>query len=228
MSQKEFPLDTVKKQSIQPANFEQLLAALKMRRRTSVSTQSSDKSRRESTIWNQANALPRLSMYQRLSIPRNSFSSNRLPILNRANITSSGRIKIPIEYENTYQLEAPPDERFNAARAKKVASDCLASFLGQEKYEAKKCAGLAKSLAEIIKRQIADDLIVLDHRLPPIFKQENMSRYKIICFVVISNLPEFMFASKCLIDSQTDNYVSAQFRSPQLCAVATVYAMYSA
>lgn len=193
-------------------------AAAPRRKASKASTESS--STAMSSWYKFRNSLPRMS------IQRGSISGRWAPF-SRANLTASGHIKVPVQYENTFRTEPSSDERFKSEKMRGVAEDCLNSFLQYETYDAAKCSSLAKSISEQIKKRVTDELAIVDFNLPSHLKADNRSRYKIICCVTISQSPEFISVSKCLCDAQTDDYVTAQFRNSHMTAVATVFAMYT-
>ena len=103
-----------------------------------------------------------------------------------------------VRLQNTYRIEPDPKEKFVPGQVQKVMESILSSYLVNETYEPRKCAHLAQSLTDVIKRRV---------------KEMNLPRYKIVCNVVIGQKQHqaVRCASRCLWNHNLDNSASASF-----------------
>eukprot|EP00794_Sanderia_malayensis_P007771 gene7771-8617_t len=113
--------------------------------------------------------------------------------------------------ENTYKLE--PEHTFPYCDVQKVISDTLQRHLTGSKYEPMASAHQAKIISDDIKSKV---------------KAMNVDRYRIICLVHIgsNNGQQLKIASRSLWNPSVDSFASADFKSNEFFAVATVYGVY--
>ena len=118
-----------------------------------------------------------------------------------------------VRLQNTYRTDPDPKEKFAPRQVKKVVENILSSYLEGEAYDPRKCAHLAQSLTDVIKKRV---------------KEMNLPRYKIVCNVVIGQKQHqaIRCASRCLWNDNLDNSASASFENSTLFAMATVYGLY--
>ena len=113
-------------------------------------------------------------------------------------------------YQNTYKTE--PDQRFEVSTVSSIIQQTL-STLGDLNYDSNRCREHCKTLSNLIEKRV---------------KQLNYTRYKIVCFVTIGELrgQGLHVASRCVWDSEKDNYATASYENSTLLAVGTVYGVY--
>lgn len=113
-------------------------------------------------------------------------------------------------YQNTYKTE--PDRRFEVATVRSIIQQTL-STLGDLVYDSSRCREHCKTLSNLIEKRV---------------KQLNYKRYKIVCLVTIAELKSLALhvASRCIWDSEKDNYATASYENSSLLAVGTVYGVY--
>ena len=113
-------------------------------------------------------------------------------------------------YQNTYKIE--PDQRFEVCAVKSIIQQTL-STLGDLTYDSHRCREHCKTLSNLIEKRV---------------KQLNYKRYKIVCCVTIGELrgQGLHLASRCIWDSEKDNYATASYENSSLLAVGTVYGVY--
>ena len=129
---------------------------------------------------------------------------------------SSGRNALQVAmkpkriYQNTYKTE--PDQRFEVATVRSIIQQTL-STLGDLVYDSSRCREHCKTLSNLIEKRV---------------KQLNYTRYKIVCLVTIAELKSLALhvASRCIWDSEKDNYATASYENSSLLAVGTVYGVY--
>ena len=125
-----------------------------------------------------------------------------------------GHMKPLTKLANTYRMAPRPEEKFNSSTAKRIMSGVLQSYLEGERYDKNLCTSLAKNLADVMKERMKD--------------QGFSCRYKYVCVVTMGEKKEQGMAvcSRCVWNTDTDNYASASFSKGNLFAVATLYALY--
>ncbi|KAK2156927.1 hypothetical protein LSH36_202g08009 [Paralvinella palmiformis] len=118
-----------------------------------------------------------------------------------------------VKFENTYHTDPDDRTRFAAPRVKEVASSVLESYLCDVTYDARRCSELSSELSALIKSRV---------------KELGFPRYKLICLVSIGeNTGQGVaIASRCLWNTNTDNFASVTYRNKELFAVVTVYGLY--
>ena len=154
---------------------------------------------------------PRTSVQYGLAGRRPSQASRRTSVSG----TSQGTKHhvIPVRLQNTYRMQPEGKEKFTAGPVEKIMKSVLESYLDGEVYEHKMCANLAQNLSDVIKSRIKD---------------LGFPRYKLVCNVLIgeNSSQAVMMTSRCLWNSDTDNFAQARFSKGKLFAIATVFATY--
>ncbi|KAL8597850.1 hypothetical protein ACOMHN_061383 [Nucella lapillus] len=144
--------------------------------------------------------------------------SRRMSYASRSSISGlswgMGPMKPQMKLANTYRLGPTADEKFNSASAGKMMTGVLQSYLEGERYDKTLSISLSKNLAEVIKERMKD--------------QGFSQRYKYVCVVTLGEKKDQGMAvcSRCVWNTETDNYASASYTKGNLFAVATLYALY--
>ena len=157
-------------------------------------------------------ALRKLPVFRRLSIV--TPNSRRGSVAGRTDISSLfGQSRGPPKLENTYRMTPHDDQSFNATYIEKMVQGILESYLDGEAYDERKCVQLSKHLSDVIKARVKD---------------VDTPRYKVVCFVTMGRLQDAQVAvaSRCLWNSDTDNFASATYKNSTLFCTATVFAVY--
>ncbi|KAK2166291.1 hypothetical protein LSH36_40g13027 [Paralvinella palmiformis] len=149
-----------------------------------------------------AHAARRMSVYRRPSLAGSQRTDLSHPV-----------VGIPMKLQNTYRMYPEEEERFSSSRVAKMLSGLLASFLDGEKYEAIKCTALSQSLSDVVKGRM---------------KEMDYPRYKFVCLVLIGEKANqaIRAASRCVWNTDTDNFAEATYENDSLFAVASVYGCY--
>nr|XP_015210813.1 PREDICTED: tctex1 domain-containing protein 4 isoform X2 [Lepisosteus oculatus] len=118
-----------------------------------------------------------------------------------------------IQLENTYKTQ--PDEGccFNGHKVQQLLETTLDSYLGEASYNPTTCGLLTQNLSDLIHSKAKDI---------------NPPRYKLVCLVILGQCSDqgLRVASRCLWDTETDNFAVATFQNTSLFAVAVVYGLY--
>ncbi len=113
--------------------------------------------------------------------------------------------------ENTYQLE--PENTFPCCAVQAKMFEVLERHLQGMEYDAHNSPHKAKIISEDIKSKV---------------KAMNVGRYRIVCLVHIgcNKGQELKIVSRSLWNPNVDTFATADFKSKNLFAVATVYGVY--
>ncbi|KAL9187238.1 hypothetical protein ACHAXT_001341 [Thalassiosira profunda] len=123
----------------------------------------------------------------------------------------------------TYRTTPESHEKLNPSKARRIAQEILEGEL-KGKIDDKECEewtdfgdsfeALSKSVADKIKERC---------------KAECGARYKLIVQTTIGQMKDqgVKFTSRCLWDTNTDNYAVATFQNQHVWATAIVFAMYT-
>ncbi|XP_066548003.1 dynein light chain Tctex-type 5-B [Amia ocellicauda] len=118
-----------------------------------------------------------------------------------------------IQFENTYKTK--PDEgcHFNSAKFQGLLEATLDSYLGESGYSPVTCGQLSQNLSDLIRSKAKDIT-------PP--------RYKLVCLVILGQCNDqgVQVASRCLWDTESDNFAVATVQNSSIFAVASVYGLY--
>lgn len=117
---------------------------------------------------------------------------------------------LPVKLDNTYKLE--PDRRFQTYKAEKVMMDVMKEWLTGEEYNSN-IRNLTTGITDEIKKRV---------------KNLGFTRYKYVVTVTIYQDAQqsLQMVSRCLWNKDTDNFAEAVFKSSDMLAVATLYALY--
>jgi hypothetical protein len=128
--------------------------------------------------------------------------------------------------EPTYRTKPSEDERFNADKAKTIATEILERELDATKADADKQVeewadfsdgfeSLSKSIADKVKAKCREEL--------------HCPRHKILVHLAISQRKDqgVSVISRCLWDTGTDNYASASYRNEAIWASCIVFGLYT-
>jgi len=124
----------------------------------------------------------------------------------------SGRPTIEI-WEPTYRMKPKEDERFVPRAVEAIIKEIMDKKLKKTKWDDQKCKTLALELCAEIKEKIKD---------------LNIPRYKVVLQSVIGEVKGqgAYIASRCLWDTETDNYASFSMKNSSLFCVVMVFGMY--
>ena len=128
--------------------------------------------------------------------------------------------------EPTYRTRPSDDERFNADKAKSIASEILERELDPTKIDADKqveewadfsdgLESLSKTVADKVKAKCMEEL--------------HCRRHKILVHLTIGQRKDqgVSIISRCLWDTGTDNYASASYRNEAIWASCVVFGLYT-
>jgi len=128
--------------------------------------------------------------------------------------------------EPTYRTKPSEDERFNADKAKAIATEILERELDATKADADKQVeewadfsdgfeSLSKSIADKVKAKCREEL--------------HCPRHKILVHLAIGQRKDqgVSVISRCLWDTGTDNYASASYRNEAIWASCIVFGLYT-
>ena len=113
--------------------------------------------------------------------------------------------------DRTFKLT--PNTFFPETKVQSIIRDVLKKHLLNVDYHSDKCAGLSKLISDEIKQRV---------------KNLNLDRFKIIALVYLgANTSQSLnIGSRCVWNTQFDNFASSTFQGNSLFAVAAVYAVY--
>lgn len=179
---------------------------------TETRQQQQKTSRKISNIINPSDALKEAFLLQtrgsRDDRPGRKTSMNWPSLAEEKNTKAA---KFQPEMENTYKLE--PDKSFPYGMVQTVMSEAFQRHLQGTQYNSSESSHKAKLISEDIKSKV---------------KAMNIERYRIICVVHIgcNQGQELKIVSRSLWNPHVDTFATANFKSGNLFAVATVYAVY--
>lgn len=149
---------------------------------------------------------PRVSVNRRFSHSM-SYSSRKssqdMPLLLRT------------RYQNTYKLCPDENSKFYGYKVEPKIYETLEHGLKGRFYDQTKCSKLSKELSDDIIRETRNCL-------------SHASRYKLIAHVSIGQQlgHDVTVSSRCLWDQQNDNFINVSYKTNDIYAVATLYAIY--
>jgi hypothetical protein len=113
--------------------------------------------------------------------------------------------------ENTYRME--PYTKFSAKQVTQIIEEVLEGQLEEEEYDPRATKQMAKTLSTIITSRV---------------KSLKFDRYKIVTIVTLGQVADqgVQIASRCLFDTQWDNFGSGSYKNSSLFGVATVFGIY--
>lgn len=118
-----------------------------------------------------------------------------------------------VRLENTYQLEPNEDNVFIPKKAENIIRETFDSRLQHVKYDSVRSKILAKDLATIVNTKIKD---------------LEIPRYKTVSSVtIIENKGQGLkIATRCIWNTDTDNYATYTYTNQSLIAIGHVHAVY--
>lgn len=119
----------------------------------------------------------------------------------------------PKEEEPNFQIRPPFSKKFKPGAVKEIIHGCLNEQLGGKVYDASKVSQWSKAIADNVKSQV---------------KTLGYDRYKIVVEVVIGEQrgEGVRMGSRCLWDSDTDNYASDVYMNDSLFCCTAVFGLY--
>lgn len=142
-----------------------------------------------------------------------SFSSSSGIMRPYARKMSKAPVPPQPKYENTYKTDPDEGFKFKAHQVEKTVYDVLETKLKQEKYNYRTVQNLICELSYLIKERV---------------KKLNFPRYKFVVSVVISSKNEqgFEIASRCMWNTETDNFAHVTYVNETLMACVSVFGVY--
>jgi len=127
-------------------------------------------------------------------------------------VTSSNE-QVMETWEPAFRQKPADNERFIPAAVDAIIKEEMEKRLRKAKYDDEKCKQLALELCADIKEKV---------------KGLNLPRYKIVLQSVIGEVKGqgAYIASRCLWDTETDNYASYSLRNTSLFCVLMVFGLY--
>jgi len=131
---------------------------------------------------------------------------------NAAASASNNRQVIEI-WEPTYRMKPKDNERFIPRQVEAIIKEVMDKKLKKAKFDDAKCKQLALELCSEIKERVKD---------------LNIPRYKVVLQSVIGEVKGqgAYIASRCLWDTETDNYASFSMKNSSLFCVVMVFGLY--
>ena len=114
---------------------------------------------------------------------------------------------------NTFKMAPDKEINFKCKPVKEVMESALENKLKDLRYNPNTCKNLCMELSTEIKNKI---------------KLLGFSRHKLICQVLITSLSgqSMRIASRFIWDERHDTYVTASYKTSDVCAVAVIYGVY--
>jgi hypothetical protein len=115
--------------------------------------------------------------------------------------------------ENTYRMGPDQSSTFNTDKTKYIIMSTFESYLKDRQYDPKTFPRLCKTLADLLKERV---------------KSTGPKRFKIITNVSILENKEqcAVCASRCIWDTDNDNFSTATYNGKDFSAIGTVFALY--
>ncbi|XP_062596876.1 dynein light chain Tctex-type 5-like [Saccostrea cucullata] len=115
--------------------------------------------------------------------------------------------------ENTYKVGPEDGTKFNPQKGEQIISNVLNMYLKDRVYDERKFPQLCKTLSDLIKERV---------------KLSGLKRYKVIAYVMVfeNKKQSIHYTSRCLWESNLDNYASATYNGTDFVAIGTVFATY--
>ena len=115
--------------------------------------------------------------------------------------------------ENTYKTSPDEGMVFCRSKVRQVTEEILETELAGKTYDQVLCGRMSCDLAVKIKAQVKD---------------LGMSRYKIVCQVIVGQVREqgLEAVSRCVWDPKTDNYECISYKNGSIFAIAMIHGVY--
>lgn len=146
------------------------------------------------------------------------FSFGRRPSqASRGSISGTSYTKPPgpkVKYENTYRMTPKEGEKFTASKAKDIIKAVVTSHINKnEKYDPNMCKRVAPTMCDIIQEKLKD---------------LNIPRYKYVVHVLMGQQGDqcLRSTSRCLWNTNTDDFTEFHYSVNDLFVSATVYAVF--
>lgn len=116
-------------------------------------------------------------------------------------------------WEPTYRMKPRDEEKFMPRAVENIIKEIMDKKLKKAKFDDQKCKVLALELCTEIKEKVKD---------------LNIPRYKVVLQSVIGEVKGqgAYIASRCLWDTDTDNYASFAMKNSSLFCVLMVFGLY--
>jgi len=116
-------------------------------------------------------------------------------------------------WEPTFRMKPKDNERFVPREVEAIIKRVMKERLEKQKFDDAKCKQLALDLCFEIKQEV---------------KKLNIPRYKVVLQSVIGEVKGqgAYIASRCLWDTETDNYSSYSMKNSSLFCVLMVFGLY--
>mmetsp|Transcript_14878 Transcript_14878/g.20991 ORF Transcript_14878/g.20991 Transcript_14878/m.20991 type:complete len:133 (+) Transcript_14878:34-432(+) len=127
--------------------------------------------------------------------------------------TVKGQRQVIEIWEPTFRMKPRDDEKFIPQEVEKVIKAVMDEKLAKAKYDDNKCKAMAMDLCSEIKAKV---------------QELNIPRYKLVLQSVIGEVKGqgAYIASRCLWDTETDNYASYSCKNSSLFCVLMVFGLY--
>ena len=135
----------------------------------------------------------------------------RMSIYSRTSISGQSQSTKPVKYENTYKLG--PDAQIQVHKVRDVMKDCLKEWLGDVQEYSPQVRSMTVGLTDEIKKRV---------------KNLGYTRFKYVVTVTICQDAKqcMQMVSRCLWNKETDTFAEAVYKTANLSAIATLYAIY--
>lgn len=135
----------------------------------------------------------------------------RMSIYSRTSISGQSQSTKPVKYENTYKLE--PDSEIQVHKVRDVMKECLKEWLSNVDGYSPQVRNLTVGLTDEIKKRV---------------KNLGYTRYKYVVTVTICQDAKqcMQMVSRCLWNKETDTFAEAVYKTADIYAIATLYALY--
>jgi len=164
------------------------------------------------------NMARRMSRWNNGMLPMMGAGGRRMSQFSRSSMSGNSfglqNFVVPVKMANTYRMAPVSSEKFQANKAEEVIRGVLESYLANEKYNHEMCNSMIKQLSELITARVKD--------------LGFSPRYKFVAVVTMGQNRNQGIAvtSRCMWNTETDNYAAASFSSGDIFATGCVYATY--
>jgi len=134
--------------------------------------------------------------------------------MSSTNPSNTGSRQVIEIWEPTYRVKPEDNERFVPREVEAIIRQVMENRLKKQAYDEGKCKALALDLCAEIKDRVTKEL--------------NMPRYKFVLQSVIGEVKGqgAYIASRCLWDTETDNYASFSFKNESIFCVVMAFGFY--
>ncbi|XP_063427872.1 dynein light chain Tctex-type 5-like [Mytilus trossulus] len=146
------------------------------------------------------------------------FSFGRRPSMaSRGSISGTSYTKPPgpkVRYENTYRYTPKDGEKFKSSKAKEILKDVVTTYINKnETYDPNMCKKSAPTMCDIIQEKLKD---------------LQFPRYKYVVQVLMGQSSDqcLRSTSRCLWNTNTDDFAEFHYSVNDMFVSATVYAVF--